>query len=363
MNATTTAPASAPEDQLAAARREFDRALLRNIKGIDYFASPAPVLGASEKEVLISRGTFQLYHYKPIVDEIYRVPILLVMAPTNRGYIFDLAPGQSFVEFLLKAGFDVFMVDWEAPQLNESALGIAAFVNDFLPSAVARVQAVTGERDVNVVGYCAGGLLSLLWAALHPDAGLANLVTFTTPVDFTQMPQFHAWSDRRHFDVDRLVDTLGNVPSDMLFTAFDMLRPAARIAGNIRLYDNLWDDDYVKGHRMFDRWSVDGLPLTGEYFRDMTKQLMWNNALMTGEMEVGGERVDFGRISAPYLHITAQHDHIVPTAASAPLIDMVGSAHKQHVELKGGHVSLIAGANAVKRMWPMVNQWLGEKST
>ena len=100
---------------LERAQTEFERAMLRNIKGLEYFSSNSPVLGASAKDVLIARGPLRFYHYHPLVKDVYRVPIMLVMATTNRGYIFDMVPGQSFVEFLLKSGFDVFMVDWEAP--------------------------------------------------------------------------------------------------------------------------------------------------------------------------------------------------------------------------------------------------------
>ena len=63
-----------------------------------------------------------LYHYRPMADEIYRVPILIVMATTNRGYILDLVPGQSFIEFLLKRGYDVYMLDWTAPRPEEKIL-------------------------------------------------------------------------------------------------------------------------------------------------------------------------------------------------------------------------------------------------
>jgi polyhydroxyalkanoate synthase subunit PhaC len=350
-------------DLLEQSRVEFERAMLRNIKGLDYFASPAPVLGASAKEVLIARGPLRLYHYKPLVDDVYRVPVMLVMATTNRGYIFDMVPGQSFVEFLLQRGFDVFMVDWEAPRADEKHLGMEDYVADFLPQCVAKVAEISGEPDLTVVGYCFGGVLSILWASLFADNNLKNLVTFTTPVNFDGMPLFQAWSDRRFFDVDRLVDTLGNCPAEMLYTSFDMLRPGGRIAGNIRLWDNLWNDEFVKSYRMFDRWSADMLPLAGEYFRETTKQLMWDNALMNRTMTVGGRDVDLSRIAAPFLHVTAEHDHIVPAAASAPLIDMVGSTDKQQVVLKGGHVSLVAGGNAIKRLWPQIDRWLGERST
>lgn len=350
------------DQTFVAAQAEFERMLGRAVKGLDYFASPAPAVGVTPKDVLIERGTMRLNRYRPLTDEVYRVPILLVMATTNRGFIFDMVPGQSLVEFLLRAGFDVFMLEWEPPRPHEQRLSLASYVLDFLPAAVARVAHETGEPDVSVVGYCFGGVLSLLWAALEGDGRLANLVTFTTPVDFSQMELFSAWADRRFFDVDRLVDTFGNVPGDLLYSAFDMLRPAARTAANIRLFDNLWDDEYVKSFRMFERWNNDTLPLAGEYFRETTKKLMWNNALVAGGMEVAGRRVDLSRITAPFLHVAAEHDHIVPRAASAPLIDMVGSADREEIVLKGGHVSLVAGPNAVRRMWPALAGWLAERS-
>lgn len=350
-------------DLIDQARIAFDRALQRNIKGIGYFTSPAPVLGASPKDVLIQRGTMNLYHYRPMADEVYRVPLLLVMATTNRGYVFDMVPGQSLVEFLLKAGYDVFMLDWSPPRADEKHLGLADYVLDFIPACVARIAEETGEDELTVVGYCFGGVLSVLWAALHADGPMKNLVCFTTPVDFSRMELFQAWADKRFFDVDRLIDTFGNCPADMLYAAFDLLRPAGRIAGNIRLWDNMWNDDFVKSYRMFDRWTSDMLPLAGQYFRETTRQLIWDNQLMEGGMTVAGRPVDLARITAPFLHVVAEHDHIVPYAASHPLIDKVGSTDKEEVVLKGGHVSLVAGANAIRRLWPRLDEWLQERST
>jgi polyhydroxyalkanoate synthase subunit PhaC len=344
------------------ATAEFDRAMKRNIKGLSYFTSPDPVLGISPKDVILSKGTLKLYHYRPMSDEVYRVPIMLVMATTNRGYIFDMVPGQSFVEFLLKAGYDVFMVDWDAPRADEKHLSIEDYILDFLPSCVDKVLETSGEPDLTVVGYCFGGVLSLLWAALNPGGPMKNLVTFTTPVNFNGMPMFQAWSDKRFFDVDRLVATHGNCPPEMLYSAFDMLRPGGRFAGNIRLWDNLWNDEYVKAYRMIDRWSSDMLPLAGKYFEQTTKKLMWDNALFEGTMDVGGKVIDLGNITVPFMHVVAEHDHIVPYEASKPLVTMVGSADKEEVVLKGGHVSLVAGANAIKRLWPRLDLWLQERS-
>ena len=82
---------------------EVQRAIQRSIKGVEYIASSGPALGSTPKDILHARGTMNLYHYRPIADEIYRVPILIVMATTNRGYILDMVPGQSFIEYPAEA--------------------------------------------------------------------------------------------------------------------------------------------------------------------------------------------------------------------------------------------------------------------
>src|SRR3954465_12497052 len=98
--------ASAPFDELASIPEriptEVQRAIQRSIKGVEYIASSGPALGSTPKDILHTPGAMNLYPYRPQADEIYRIPILIVMATTNRGYILDMVPGQSFIEFLLK---------------------------------------------------------------------------------------------------------------------------------------------------------------------------------------------------------------------------------------------------------------------
>ena len=129
---------------------EVQRAIQRSIKGVEYLSTSGPALGSTPKDVLISRGTMNLYHYRPLADEIYRVPILIVMATTNRGYILDMVSGQSFIEFLLKRGYDVYMLDWTAPKPEEKSLGMEDYVLNFIPESVRRVQEDSGVEDVTV---------------------------------------------------------------------------------------------------------------------------------------------------------------------------------------------------------------------
>ena len=124
---------------------EVQRAIQRSIKGVEYFSTSGPMLGSTPKDILHARGTMNLYHYRPLADEVYRVPVLIVMATTNRGYILDMVPGQSFIEFLLRRGYDVYMMDWSAPKPEEKSLSMENYVLDFIPDCVRRVQEDSGE--------------------------------------------------------------------------------------------------------------------------------------------------------------------------------------------------------------------------
>jgi polyhydroxyalkanoate synthase len=340
---------------------EIDRALQRNIKGLEFLSLPKQPVGAMAKDTLLRRGTLQFYHYRPLVNDVYRVPLVIVTPTSNRGYVFDLARGQSLVEFLLLRGYDVFMIDWLPPRKDESSLGLADYVLDFIPACLAQAREVTGEGAATLLGYCMGGTLALLHAALQPES-VQNLLLFATPVDFEQMSLFRLWGSEKYFDVDRLVDGLGNIPGEFILSAFDILRPANRTAGVLNLWTNMWNDEYVKSYRLFDRWAAETLPLAGEFFRETTKSFMWRNSIMKGETVIRGRCADLSRITAPVFSIVAQHDHVVPQPAAHPIMDLVASKERQEVVVKGGHVSVVAGPAAVTRIWPSIDQWLGNRS-
>ena len=335
----------------------------RGRRSIEIANAPPQPVGLTPKDVLYTRGTLRLYHYHPMTDEVYRVPVLLVMATTNKAFVFDLAPGQSMIEFLLKQGFDVFVIDWAPPLPEEKNLTLADYTLDFIPTCVEKVLENSGESDVSVIGYCMGGILSLIYAATHADGPLKNLVCMTTPVNMHGTGITQIWNDPKYFDVDRLVDTLGILPAESVTQMFEMQRPAQRVAGQLRLWDQMFDDEFVKSYRAFQRWGDETLPLAGEYLRETTKELSWGNKLYTGELMVGGRSANLDNVTVPLLSVVAEHDHLAPRDATKPLLNLVGSTDKEEILLKGGHVSLIAGPNAVRRMWPRLDDWLSVRST
>jgi polyhydroxyalkanoate synthase len=359
---TQTAPTQQP-DIARIVQTEVERTITRATRGIEVLLNrDDPEVGQTPKDIIHSRGTLRLYHYRAQADEVYRIPVVLVMSLVSKPYILDLRPGVSFVEFLLKNGFDVFMIDWGVPRPEDSRLRLEDYTLDFIPECVKKIQQETGEQDVSFVGYCMGGMLAMMYGGVHETTPMANLITIATPVNFDGMGLFRQWTDRRWFDVDRIVDTLGNIPPEMMYRSFELLRPADRLVAYVRLWDNLWNDEYVKHYRVMNKWTSDQIPFPGECFRQTTKELSWENKLMKGELELGGRPVDLKRITCPVINFSAQHDHIAPRDATKDLVSLVGSEDTEDVMLKGGHVSLVAGPNAVLRLWPKVNEWLSVRS-
>jgi polyhydroxyalkanoate synthase len=348
---------------LEAGQDQVERTQKRVEKGLDILlARQEPAVGVTPRDVIYSRGTLRLYHYRPMSDEVYRVPIVFVMSLVSKPWIVDLTFGQSFVQYLLAQGFDVFMVDWGIPRPEDKGLRFEDYVLDLLPACFEQVQMATGEEDYTILGYCMGGDLALMYSGIFLDAPVKNLVFAATPVDMEGMGLFRKWTDERYFDVDRLVDAMGNIPPELMLRSFEALRPTERWFSYVKLVDKLWDPQYVYGYRIMYKWTNEQIPFPGEAYRQFIRELMWENKLMKGQLAVGGRRVDTQAITCPVFHAMAEHDHIAPFPATRPLTSIVGSQDKRDIVLKGGHVSLVAGKNAVGRLWPTVAQWLGERS-
>jgi len=343
-------------------RDTIAKAIQRKVPGLDLMAEVAREIGATPKDVIFARGTLKLYHYRAQTDDLYRIPLLLVMSLVSKPYILDLAPGQSFIEHLVQQGFDVYLIDWGIPRDEHKHLRFDDYVTDFIPQCVEKVQADSGETDINIIGYCLGGVLATCYAALHTDGPLKNLAVFATPINSDGMELHKKLMESEGFDVDLLVDKLGNVPPEIVSASMQILRPLQKAAGQMTLLNNLEDEAFVKAHLRMTQWGADQIPFPGETFRQMANDFILGNKIVKGEFELAGKKVKLKRIKVPFLHVVAEHDHIVPYASSKDLVNQVGSKDKREWLIKGGHVSLVAGRNAVTRMWPQLDSWLAERS-
>src|ERR671926_1500439 len=219
-----------PQTVLDRVRRDVERNALRARNGLRLVSGVArPDVGQTPKDVVWQRGRTQLCHYRNDPDPHggvgYPPPLLIVFSLVSRSYILDLAPGNSFVEQLLRAGFDVYLLDWGEPDERDAQNGLEDYVDDYIPAAVERIRELSGCDEINLFGYCFGGDLSLLYAAHHPDAPLRSLTVLATPVDFRHMGPLADIFRVGGLEVDTVVDENGNVPPSVVVQGFRTLKP------------------------------------------------------------------------------------------------------------------------------------------
>ena len=340
---------------------EVERNALRARNGIRMAAGLSrPKLGTTPKDVVWRRGRSELWHYRN--DSVrFSPPLLIVFSLFSRSYILDLQPGNSFVERLLAAGFDVYLLDWGVPDERDAANQLEDYVDDYIPAAVERVRHLTGAEEINLLGYCFGSVLSLLYAAHHLDAPLRSLTVMTTPVDLQQLGPLTSVIGKDGLDVETMLDADGNLPPQIIHQAFQVLKPTAQITQYVDLWERLWGDDYVTAHQAMAGWASDHIPLPGGVAKQLAKMVQ-DNAIVNDTLLLGGDRVTLSAITVPFLTVLATRDHIVPEASAAPLIDLVGSQDKHELRLDAGHVGLLVGRGAAKTTIPTIIEFLIERS-
>jgi polyhydroxyalkanoate synthase len=324
-------------------------------------------IAQTPKQLVWALNKAKLYRYVPVVapEKRHPVPLLMVFALMNRPYILDLRPGHSFVEFMLQQGYDLYLMDWGSPGLEDKHLKFDDYTLDYLPRAIRKMKAISGAEEFSMLGWCIGAILATVYSALRADDGLRNLILLTAPLDFSnkQGITFARWVDERYFDVDKVLAATGNMPGEMIDYGARALRPVDNYVLNyLKLWDNLENPQVVEAWKAMNTWVTDNVPLAGGAFRQLVVDLYRNDRLMRNEWMIRGERVDLGQIRANLLTVIAEGDHITPPCQSEQILSKVSSKDKEMFRSRGGHIGIMAGSGAHKVTWPHIEGWLRPRS-
>ncbi len=344
----------APEDPVA----KFQR-------GIRLFADPPRVdVGMTPCDVVYQEGAMRLLHYHPVATEPLRPPLLVVYAVINKPYILDLQPDRSVVAALQKRGVDVYMIDWGIPSSSDRHLGIADYVQGFIDRAVDRICEREGVDQVSLMGYCIGGFLTTIYAALHPEK-VRNLILMAAPIDFqVTNGLLHLWTKPEYFDPDLVVEAFGNVPAEFLNGGFAVLDPLGNSTLKyMGLMENAEDEEFVKMFFRMEKWVADGVPVAGQFYKEFIRGGYQQNLLIQNRLKVGDERVDLDRLTQPLLIIVAEKDHIVPPDSTRNLAKHVPSRDVKVLSMPVGHIGLSVGGGPHRELWPKVADWIAQRST
>jgi len=313
-------------------------------------------------DVVYEGGMLRLRHYRPLQRR-HRTPLLIVYALIKRPFILDLQAGKSVIENLLQQGFEVYLTDWLPPARADSWRGFDAYVNGDLADAVRVVQLTEEVEEVNLMGYCLGALLTLLYSALHRE-NVKNLVTLALPFDMgvRDLP-FYKLVDFVSDDAIELMTRIyGNCPAWIINGGFNLMAPVHHVLDKyVGLYRNTRREGYAEMFDLFERWMTSDMPLAGQVYRELCQLIFKRNALVKGEFKLADDKVDLRRVTCPVLNVVAEQDDVVHPRSSIGLLDHVGSQDKCNLLFPTGHIGAVVSAPAIGKLWPQVGGWLAER--
>lgn len=311
-------------------------------------------------EEITMKGRFNLLHYKSPVKKKYKTPVLVVYSLINRHYILDLVPESSVVNSLLRQGLDVYATDWGTPDSSYKDLTLEDYAHEYVENAVDKIKEITGSSQVSLLGYCWGGIFSLIYSSIHPE-NVKNLILHATPVDLGHTRDvIENWT--KHTDADTLVKTFGNVPVGFLNTAFLLRNPVDVALKYYRFFSEPKSIEEIIQFFSIEAWLYDSVPIIGQVYKEIINQVYKKNLLIQNKMKVGKNTIDLKKISMPFLNLVGEKDDLVSPASSKSVMGLVSSTDKKMIEFPTGHVGLCVSQAAHEKLWPEVGRWLSQRS-
>ena len=258
--------------------------------------TPDAAIGRTPRDVVWTHRGTTLYRYRS-GRRSHALPVLLVFALINRPEIFDLRPGNSFVEFLLDEGFDVFLVDWGVRTRRTPTWGWLSSSVTSCTGRCARRCARAGEDELTLLGWCIGGTLSAMYCALNPADPVRNALLLTTPIDPSDS-LYARWVGGDEFDVDLVADSYPAIPGAGIDLANKLMKPVTNYVTTYRrLFQGILDgSDPRESYQAMAKWVADNPPFPGRAYREWITWMYKENRLVSGRLRLRDRRVDLSQI-------------------------------------------------------------------
>jgi poly[(R)-3-hydroxyalkanoate] polymerase subunit PhaC len=345
--------------------------------------------GVTPNEVVWTKNKARLYRYRPAdgaVGRIRPVPVLLIYGFVLKPYVLDLVPGNSLVEYLVKEGFDVYLLDFGISGHEDAGVSLEDLVLDYMHSAVQKVLETSGAREISLFGQSQGGTLCAMYASLFPGGPLKNLVLLSAPTEFAPLNPgpLGLWTlasrtSGMYFDPAMVPRFMGNLPTSL---ASQVINSASSLQGTavsmgarplgrrLSIYDTAlravreWAerDVSVRSWLAVSKWVDDAAPFPGETFRRWWGDFYQRDKLVKGKMELRGHSVDLSNIGCAVLNVSGKWDCTVPPAQTKATTRRASGPDKEYVSVNAGHVGMLVGPAAVGSLWPRLRDWLAPRS-
>jgi polyhydroxyalkanoate synthase len=301
-------------------------------------------------EVVYRNHMMELIQYAPATDEVHATPIVIFPPWINKFYILDLKPENSLIKWITEQGYTLFVVSWVNADASHADIGMDDYIEDGFLTAIREVKAITGEKQVNAVGYCIAGTtlhLTLALMAKRGDKSVKSATFFTALTDFSEQGEFTPFLQDDFIDgIEKEVSAQGVLRSFILGRTMSFLRsrdliyqPAVR--------------HYMMGEAppAFDLlyWNGDGSNLPGRMTVQYLRGLCQANEFVEGGIELCGERLHISDVKVPLMSITCESDHIAPWKDCYRGFQQTGARDRTFIVSESGHIAGIVNPPAKKK--------------
>ncbi|WP_018697746.1 PHA/PHB synthase family protein [Amorphus coralli] len=264
-------------------------------------------------KVIAENDVRQLIQYEPTTKTVKKKPLVIVPPWINKFYILDLNPEKSFIKYMVDQGFTVFVVSWVNPDERLAAKTFEDYMREGVLETFDLVEKATGERKVDVIGYCVGGTLTAVTLAYMAATGDDRVDTATflaTQVDFTHAGDLKVFVDPEQLlALEERMREKGYLEGERMASAFNMLRSN----------DLIWPyvvNNYIKGQEPFPfdllYWNSDSTRMPAANHSFYLREFYLENKFTKGELEIVGKRLNLKDVKIPIYNLATREDHIAP---------------------------------------------------
>ena len=297
-------------------------------------------LATTEGAVVFRNDVLELIQYRPTTEQVHERPLLVVPPQINKFYVFDLSPEKSLARFLLRNGVQTFVVSWRNPTKAQREWGLSSYI-EALKEAIEVITAITGSKDVNMLGACSGGLTtaSLLghYAALGEQK--VHALTLLVSVLDTQLDtQVALFADEKTLEAAKRRSYQAGV-----LEGSDMAKVFAWMRPNDLIW-NYWVNNYLLGNEppVFDilYWNNDTTRLPAALHGEFIEMFKSNPLIRPGALEVCGTPIDLKQVTCDFFCVAGTTDHITPWEACYRSAHLFGGKC-EFVLSNSGHIQSI----------------------
>jgi polyhydroxyalkanoate synthase len=306
-------------------------------------------------KVVFQNALMQLIQYEPTTDKVLKRPLLIMPPWINKYYILDLREKNSFIKWAVGEGHTVFVVSWVNPDESLADKSFEDYMTLGPFAALDAIKDATGEREVNVIGYCLGGTLlaaTLAYMAVKGDDRFASATFFTTMVDFKEAGELSVFIDEEQLAaLEERMSEKGYLDARAMGTTFNMLRAN----------DLIWSfvvNNYLLGKDPFPfdllYWNADSTRMPAAMHSFYLRQMYQENRLSKGEIDLLGTKIDLTRIKVPVFILSTREDHIAPWRSTYAATQLYKGPVKFTLAASG-HIAGVVNPPSAKKYGHWVN--------